>query len=176
MYSKLPMSIVWAAQPPVERRSRSTAPCVPYQKSTIIEILMGSLYQKNPTMRKALENWEETCDKLVTSPLFAAGWGVPAYFPLYNFHCVASLEAFFQEKYKQDPSQAALYDQRLEHASKQHAAWERAFFDETSPQCVPFTKCIWYHEYYMIHELKQPELWQRFFGNGGNVAGDHTDV
>jgi hypothetical protein len=122
-------------------------------------------------MLEAFENWKKTCDKLMKDPHFGAGWDLPAYFPVYSAFCSAAIKDFFLKQKELYPSYSAFFDRQCSKATTLHSAWEDMFVHVTSPQCVPFARCLWYQKFHVVHELRQPEMWRNFF-----EEGDSSDV
>jgi len=134
--------------------------------AAIIDFVGRTRHPNDATMLHAFENWKETCDKLMENPHFGAGWDLPAYFPVYSAFCSAAIKDFFHKQKELCPSCSAFYDRQYRQATELHRAWEGNFVHYTSPHCVPFARCLWYHKFHVVHELRQPEMWRNFFEEG----------
>ena len=132
--------------------------------AAILEYLRQKKFPDCPTTRKVLKNWKLTCDKLVLSPYFGKGWKLPAFFPLYSGACKEAIDEFFELKKVSHPHLAVRMEEHRQHAMEQHYAWEKSFLRETSPQLVPFPRCLWYQKYHTIYELNLPDVWKVLFG------------
>jgi hypothetical protein len=133
--------------------------------AAIIDFIIRTRQFNDAMMLHAFENWKETCDNLLKNPHFGIGWELPAYFPVYSAFCSAAIEEFFAKKKELHPCPccSAFFDRQYRHAIELHLVWEDMFVRYTSPLCVPFTKCLWYHKFHVVHELRQPEVWIDYF-------------
>jgi hypothetical protein len=74
-------------------------------------------------MMKALENWRQTCDELIVCTNFAANWGIPAFFPIYNMYCTNACLEYFQKQKELYAFKEDLWDEYLAEALAIIGAW-----------------------------------------------------
>mmetsp|Transcript_1621 Transcript_1621/g.2496 ORF Transcript_1621/g.2496 Transcript_1621/m.2496 type:complete len:208 (-) Transcript_1621:1137-1760(-) len=111
--------------------------------AAIIDFIGRTSHPGDASMLLAFENWKQTCDKLMKNPYFGVGWDLPAYFPVYSAFCSAAIKDFFLKQKELYPSYSAFFDRQCSKATTLHSAWEDMFVHVTSPQCVPFARCLW---------------------------------
>ena len=129
-----------------------------------LDCLRRNNFPECPTMLKVFKNWAQTCDKLVSNPRFGDGWNLPAFFPLYAVTCKDAIDEFFELKKVSHPHLAVKMEEHRQHAMEQHCVWEGIFLRQTSPELVPFPRCLWYQKYHTIYELNLPHVWDILFG------------
>ena len=118
------------------------------------------------TFADAISNWKQTCDALTENPFFNDGWDLPAFFPFYDFACSTACANFFKNKIQENnPNNSRLWNKRHKHANEMLDAWKQFYLFISSPNHIPFPKCLWYHKYFIIHEQKEAEVWSNYFKN-----------
>jgi len=124
------------------------------------------------TMKKALQNWRDTCDLLIVSPNFSTNWGIPAFFPLYDMFCTEACTEYFQKQKQLYAFKEEWWDAYSREALAVIEEWRDMFVSHTSPKHIPFPKCLWFHRYVFLEVKEQPERWRSFFlGTSFNERG-----
>ena len=131
-----------------------------------------------PTMMRALRDWELTCDNLILSPHFSAGWRVPAFSVVYKFYWTDACHEFFKTQKELYPNKGGeLWDALLSDSLKVIDLWQKMFVCFVAPQNIAMPKCLWYHRYFFLWVREKPDEWASFFqGSSFNSMGIYTPL
>jgi len=124
---------------------------------------------------QAVSNWKQTCNELTENPFFNEGWELPAFFPFYDNACTSAILEFFKEQRENDRNNLALWTKRQKHADEMYNAWKEFYLFVSSPNFLPFPKCLWYHKHFIIHERKEKNLWESYFHNSNFSTWGKTE-
>lgn len=131
--------------------------------SATVEHYFKTHLPDNRNFERAILEWKETCDNLIENPHFSDGWDLPAFYPFYTEACLNALTNFFDKQKNTRDANIPLWNKRHEHATRMYNTWKQMFLYVTLPNNIPFPKCLWYHKFFYIHKIHQPETWKSFF-------------
>jgi hypothetical protein len=126
------------------------------------------------SFENAIQEWKQTCDKLVDNPFFSDGWDLPAFYPFYTDESTKALEYFFDKNKEAAPDKSTLWERRHRSAREMHDAWRQLYQYVTSPNNIPFPKSLWYHKFFYIHKRNLPEVWKEYFD--GTTFNDLANI
>mmetsp|Transcript_1176 Transcript_1176/g.1800 ORF Transcript_1176/g.1800 Transcript_1176/m.1800 type:complete len:261 (-) Transcript_1176:380-1162(-) len=109
-----------------------------YERWVEVEYGESEDRHKYLAMKKALQNWRDTCDALIVSTNFSTNWSIPAFFPVYNMYCTKACTEYFQKQKKMHAFKEEWWDAYSREALVIIDEWRRMFVSHTSPKLIPF--------------------------------------